>query len=66
MRERRGDEDEPVAKNRAPNGSGKGSKLNFDLKKIECARNGLATKQSQARLRYARIGTEKRANVREG
>ena len=35
VRERRGDEDEPVAENRARNDSGKGSKLNFDLEKIE-------------------------------
>ena len=35
VRERRGDEDEPVAENRAPNDSRKGSKLHFDLKKIE-------------------------------
>jgi hypothetical protein len=31
--ERRGDIGEPVAKNRAPNDSGKGSKLSFDLSK---------------------------------
>ena len=35
VRERRGDEDEPVAENRAPNDSWKGSKLHFDLQKIE-------------------------------
>jgi hypothetical protein len=34
-RERRGDKDEPVAENRAPNDSWKGSKLHFDLQKIE-------------------------------
>ena len=66
MRERRGDEGELVAENRAPNDSGKGSKLDFDLKKIECERNGLATRQNKKRVRNEGIGTEKRANVREG
>jgi hypothetical protein len=66
VRARRGDKDEPVAENRAPNDNRKGSKLNFDQKKIECARNGLATKQNKKMIRNEGIGTEKRANVRQG
>ena len=65
MSEGRGDDDEPVAANRAPNDSGKGSKLDFDLKKIERERNGLATRQNKKRVRHEGIGTAKRANVRE-
>ena len=41
VRERRGDIGAPVAKNRAPNDSGKGSKLSFDLTKRGRERNGL-------------------------
>jgi hypothetical protein len=35
VRESRQNEDKPVAENRTPNDSWKGSKLHFDLKKIE-------------------------------
>ncbi len=66
MRERRRNEDKPVTENRTPNDSGKGSKFNFDLKKIECASIGFATKQNKKRVKNEGIGTEKRANVREG
>ena len=66
MRESRQNEDKPVAENRTPNDSGKGSKLHFDLKTIECASIGFVTKQNKKRVRYEGIGTEKRANVREG
>ncbi len=36
----KGDRGEPVTKNRAQNASGKGSKLNFFLKKSENKRDG--------------------------
>ena len=66
VRESRRNEDKLVVENRTPNDSGKGSKLHFDLKKIECASIGLVTKQNKKRVRNEGIGTEKRANVREG
>ncbi len=65
-RERRGDKDEPVAEIRAPNDSGKGSKLHFDLEKRGLERNGLATRQCENKVRHEQKRTEERVNVREG
>ena len=70
MRERsgevKGDKGEPVTTNRALNASGKGSKMNFFLEKRVNERDGLATRQNETRVRNEGIGTEKRANGREG
>ena len=52
--------------NRAINASGKGSKMNFYLEKRVNERDGLATRQNETRVRNEGIGTEKRANGREG